>query len=374
MGQDNKWYLKIFSSAFLFGVALIIFNKIFENWGGILRSVGNFLSLLSPFFVGFFLAFFLYPAVRKLEETLSKSNKRFFVKRRRSLAVVSVYAVLLLAVLILGFALLPRLSASLSELFSKIPDYLERAMLFWEKQRNEDGLLGRMSLSAPWENIDLQGFFSRDIWHYFDSIRGVVNVFVNWLLGFVIGAYVLLERGSLLRILKMLIRFFVKEKTVQRLGGYARRICDVFYRFFYGQLTDSAIIGLVAILGFSFLKVPYGILVGILVGLFNIIPYFGPFLGAAPAVLVTLFAKGFYPALWTALFLLVLQQFDGLWLSPKILGGSVGISPFWVIFAIVIFGGLFGLWGMVFGVPLVASLRLIIEDFLDDGKMNLSQE
>ena len=102
------------------------------------------------------------------------------------------------------------------------------------------------------------------------------------------------------------------------------------------------------------------------------IPYFGPFIGAVPVVLITLLVKDLYAGIWTALFIFLLQQFDGIWLGPKILGGSVGISPFWVIFAILIFGNIFGIWGMIFGVPMIAAIRMLAEDYIDDGKLNLT--
>ena len=127
-----------------------------------------------------------------------------------------------------------------------------------------------------------------------------------------------------------------------------------------------------ALIGFLILGAPYAALMAVIVMVFNMIPYFGPFIGAVPPVLVTLLVQGIYPAIWIALFIFLLQQFDGIVLGPKILGNSVGVSPFWVIFAIMIFGGWFGISGMIFGVPLIAAIRMLTTDLLDDAKMNMS--
>ncbi|MBR5236567.1 MAG: AI-2E family transporter, partial [Clostridia bacterium] len=142
----------------------------------------------------------------------------------------------------------------------------------------------------------------------------------------------------------------------------------IFYMFFFGMVVDSLIIGVLAVAGLALLRVPYAAVLGVVIMVFNMIPYFGPFIGAVPAVLVALLGGGIYQAIWTALFILILQQFDGNLLKPKILGGSVGVSPFWVIFAIVVFGGLFGIWGMIFGVPVIAAIQLLARDYMAETR------
>ncbi|MGN1059198.1 MAG: AI-2E family transporter, partial [Clostridia bacterium] len=203
-------------------------------------------------------------------------------------------------------------------------------------------------------------------------VKGFTGVLSNWIMGIVVCAYTLLERDSLFKLVRVVCGLFMKESTMDTAGQYIHRISAIFYQFFFGKMVDSLIIGILAIIGFSLLRVPYAALLGIIVMVFNMIPYFGPIIGAVPAVLITLLVKDVYLAIWTALFILVLQQFDGIWLGPKILGGSVGVSPFWVIFAIVVFGGLFGIWGMIFGVPIIAAIQMLAGDYLDDGKLNLT--
>jgi predicted PurR-regulated permease PerM len=169
---------------------------------------------------------------------------------------------------------------------------------------------------------------------------------------------------------RKLAGIFIKEETINKIGFYVHEISSIFYNFFFGKAIDSLIIGIIAIIGFSILGLPYALLMGIITMLFNMIPYFGPIIGAVPVVLVTLLVKDVYSAIWAAVFIIFLQQLDGNIIGPKILGDSVGISPFWVIFAIVVFGGFFGVPGMIFGVPAVAAIRMLLLDYLDDGKLN----
>ncbi len=374
--EHNGSYWKKWAGAFLFGVALITVYKTFDNLSNVFSAIGSFIGLLTPFIIGFVLAFFLYPATIKVEKLLEKSKKTFFAKRKKSLAVLLVYLAFIGVLVFVGSVFVPRLSASMAELLKKIPWYFAQLEVFFTNLVKEGGFLEKLNMNQILNNLDLQtmlqNFLSRDIWGYLESVKGLTNTFFNIIMGIVIGAYTLLERGSLLRIAKMIFLCFMKPESVQRLGAYAARISGIFYRFFYGKAVDSLIIGILALIGFILLKVPYAGLMALVVMVFNMIPYFGPFIGAAPVILVSLLTGGWYPAIWVSLFILALQQFDGLWLGPKILGGSLGISPFWVIFAIVVFGGLFGFWGMIFGVPLVAAIRMLLLDFLDDGKLNLS--
>ncbi len=374
--ENKNSYWKRWLLAFLFGVALITVYKTFDNLSAVFGAIGKFVSLFTPFIIGFVLAFFLYPATRKLEKSLAKSKKPFFAKHKKGVSISVVYfsfvALLVLAISVI----LPKLSSSVGDFFNKIPEYIVEIENYINHLTRRGGLLERLHLDEWVRSVNVTGLFQsmlmQDVWSYVEGVKGVTGVLMNWLMGIVICAYALLEKESLLRIVRSISLLIMKPETTKNVGGYISRICDIFYKFFFGKAIDSLIIGIIAIVGFSLLNVPYAVLMGVVVGVFNMIPYFGPFIGAVPAVLVMLLAKGLYPALWTAIFIFALQQFDGIWLGPKILGDSVGVSPFWVIFAILIFGGMFGIWGMIFGVPLIAAIRMLCQDYFDDGKLNLS--
>ncbi|MBE7048750.1 MAG: AI-2E family transporter [Ruminococcaceae bacterium] len=372
--KDTYW--KKWAGAFFFGAALIVFYKTFDNLPNVFSTLTSFLALLTPFTIGILLAFFLYPATARLENRLSASSKGFFQKRKKGISILAVYFGFLALLAIAIGVILPRLSVSVADFFKKMPGFMTKLTVFVDGLVGEGGILENLQLDTFLESLNistlLQNFFMQDIWGYIEGVKGVTSAVTSFILGIVICAYTLFERENLFRLVRFLFGIFMKPETLQAAGNYIHRISAIFYKFFFGMMIDSLVVGIVAMIGFSIMKIPYAAILGITLMVFNMIPYFGPFLGSIPAVLVALLSKGIYPAIWTVLFILVLQQLDGNLLAPRILGGSVGVSPFWVIFAIVVFGGLFGLWGMVFGVPILAAIQMLAKDYLDDGRLNFT--
>ncbi len=375
--MDKKdFYWKKWLGAFLFGVALITVYKTFDNLSRIAEALYGFVGLLTPFTIGFILAFFLYPATLRLEAKLAGCKRPGILKRKKTISILTVYFGFIAIVLIAIGVILPRLSVSMADFLKRIPDYVNQLGQFAEKLTAEGGMLESFQLKESIESFNMknlmQGLFMQDAWGYVEGVKGFTGALSSWFMGIVVCAYTLLERDSLFRIVRVFFGLFMKESTMDTVGAYVSRISTIFYKFFFGKMIDSLIIGGMAIVGFYFLGVPFPALLGITIMLFNMIPYFGPIIGAVPVVLITLLVKDIYAAVWTSLFILALQQFDGIWLGPKILGGSVGVTPFWVVFAIVVFGGLFGIWGMIFGVPMIAAIQMLAEDYLDDRKLNLT--
>ncbi|MBE7036954.1 MAG: AI-2E family transporter [Ruminococcaceae bacterium] len=374
--QNKQW--KRWLWAFLFGAALITVYKTFDNFTHIFKFVLSFLGLLKPFTIGLVLAFFLYPATVRLEEVLEKSRWKCFAGKKKTIATLTVYFGVLAVFLLVMWLVLPWLSASMADLLKKAPVYVAQLNAYVEGLAREGGFLERLHLEHLIEDINvekiIQNFFKLDALDYVEGVKGVTGLLSNWFMGIVICAYALLERDSLFGIARRTLSFFMKKEKVETAGLYAHKISGIFYKFFFGKVIDSLIVGVLCFAGFGLLGIPYAALLAIVVMVFNMIPYFGSIIGAIPAVLVALITKDIYFALWTALFLLAVQQFDGLWLGPKILGNSIGVSPFWVIFAIVVFGGIFGLWGMILGVPVIAIIQMLATDYFDDRKVNASVE
>lgn len=162
---------------------------------------------------------------------------------------------------------------------------------------------------------------------------------------------------------KILYTLFSKE-TVYKINDFGRDADDLFGRYIVGRTIDSSIIGFIAFIGLSILGIPYRLLFSIIIGVTNMIPYFGPYLGGIPIIIVTMFSS-LNEALWVALFILALQQFDGLVLGPKILGDSVGIRPIWIILSIYVGGRIFGILGMFLGVPVFAVIVMFLERLIN---------
>lgn len=211
-------------------------------------------------------------------------------------------------------------------------------------------------------------------------MNGVVYAFKileNTFLGFIIAAYFLASKTKLISQTKQIMYSIFSVKTANAVILKFRYIHKVFGGFIRGKLLDSLIIGVLCFLGTSLLGIPFAVLVSVVVGITNIIPFFGPFIGAIPcAVLILLYSP--LKCLYFVIFVVALQQFDGNILGPKILGDSTGLSSFWVLFSIIVFGGLFGFVGMLIGVPLFAVIYSlvggVIQSRLTKKKMSINSE
>jgi predicted PurR-regulated permease PerM len=209
-------------------------------------------------------------------------------------------------------------------------------------------------------------------------LSGMVVAFTvakNVLVGFIVAAYLLVGKADMIAHAKRMVYGLFRLDTASNIVHQCRYIHQVFGGFLRGKLIDSLLIGMLCFIGTSLLQIPYAVLISVIIGVTNIIPFFGPFLGAVPcAVLVLLNSP--IKCLTFVIFVFALQQFDGNILGPKILGDSTGLSSFWVLFAILLFGGLFGVVGMIIGVPVFAVLVSMLEGFLSRRlkRKELSQE
>ena len=200
------------------------------------------------------------------------------------------------------------------------------------------------------------------------TLTQVVNFtsgFFNFIMGSIISIYVLKDKEQFNNGFKKLnYAMFSKEKAESIISAQ-NDIKSAFSRFFAGKFIDSLIIGIMCFIGCLILKVPFATLISVIFGITNMIPYFGPFVGVVIATLVTLFDSPI-KALWVLIFTFALQQFDGLYLGPKILGIQVGMKPFWIITALLIGGGFFGVWGMLFAVPIAAVIKIFVERYIEN--------
>ena len=202
------------------------------------------------------------------------------------------------------------------------------------------------------------------------SVINILKGLWDFIIGFVISIYVLASKEKFAGQAKKMAYAFFEQKSANRLIKSFRFTHNTFIGFIGGKIVDSIIIGCLCFIGTTLLQTPYAALVSVIVGVTNIIPFFGPYLGAIPSAILILVVDPMHPlnCVYFVLFILVLQQFDGNFLGPKILGDSTGLTGFWVIFAITVFGGLFGILGMIVGVPIFAviyaAIKAVVNTFL----------
>ena len=375
--KDFKWdskYLYAGVTALLVILCCIVFYMIFQRLEFISAALMNFLKILSPFIWGAVIAYLLCPMMKFFQHNLfgplservaKKERARFAIAR--TLSVVTSIIVALTLVSSLVWLIAPRFYESIRSIIMALPDYLISM-----NQRLLDLLADYPEIEAQVQEIvdklyrNLTNWLSNDLQPQLQSMQNLVDIISSSLkivfstlmdlfIGIIVSCYLLYNKekfgGQIKRILYSLMPVEQVESVLRSLAFIDR----VFMGFLGGKLVDSAIIGVLCYIGCSLLNIPYATLIAVIVGVTNVIPYFGPFIGAVPSAFFVLMVDPF-KCLIFLVFILALQQFDGNILGPHILGNSVGISGFWVMFAIIVGSGLFGFMGMLVGVPVFVIL------------------
>lgn len=372
----NNRYTTIAVYAFLVLAAVVLFAVALAN----ISLIGGFLSmlgqLLTPFIIGFSIAYLLNPTLNFIERKIfvKRSKNGGNAKLRRALALLATYLFAAGIIGIFVIIVLPQITQSISSLISRVSVYINSA----------DSLLPYIEALVPQIDIgNLSGTIIDYISLYADQIMqtiysmfsqivpwmmGVSTRFasgvLNIVIGIIISIYVLMDKERFYAGVKKICYAFLPHRHADWALQLTSDSNSVFGGFITGKILDSLIIGILCFLGMSLLGMPNSMLVSVIVGVTNIIPYFGPFIGAIPSFFIILIDSPIQ-SLWFLVFVLVLQQFDGNILGPKILGDSTGLSSFWVIFSIMLFGGIYGFIGMLIGVPVFSVIYMLFNRWID---------
>ena len=366
----DKKYLKYSLYGFLTIALSILFYIILINLGNFIAwssfQLGRIGKVLNSVIIAVFIAYILNPGVRWFETNVY--NRIGYIKSIRKLprvlSIISVYLFLFSLITMVVVFVAPQIGVSIFEISRRIPEYINSTIEFvedmsvrWSEELNAANNVYNINGHIE-NNINTIFLKAKDALDYIinNFVMGVMNItsgIFNAIMGIIISFYLLGDKESFKKSIERILRAIFNGKTVDRIIDLGREADTIFGKFVVGKFIDSFIIGIICFVGLSILKIKYASLISVIVGITNMIPYFGPFIGAVPAVIITLFDSPLN-ALWVAIFIFLLQQFDGLYLGPKILGDSVGISPFWIIFSIVLGGGLYGVLGMFLGVPVIA--------------------
>lgn len=348
-----------------FTVLLFLGVSNFSKIQGALRVVTG---LLTPFIIGLVVAFLLSGPLRFFENRvflpLEKDKRKWVRGLRRPLAMVCSYIIVFTAILILLWVVIPQLSKSITKLTASIPT---KEVLQSELEKFAVSL---NLTSEVWNDIWKQ--LSNVLEGLFTNLLGLIpqmfNVFLpriynvavsvgsgmfNFLIGIVVSAYLLTSKEQLFSQLSRLNRAFMPKWLSGRLAETAHITVKTFGNYVTGQLLDAVIVGVACVTILSIFRFPYALLIGVVMGCTNVIPFFGPFIGFVPGFLI-LVIEDPKLALWYALIVVIVQQIDGNFIVPKVVGDSVGLPPLWVLFSVTVGGGLFGIAGMVIGMPVFA--------------------
>lgn len=356
----------------VYGIGLAIFYFIISNYDffPVIKKA------LSPIVLGFVVAYMLDPLV----EYIGKLSKG---KINRGLSILIALLVVLGFVTIFGAILVPSIINSVKDIIEKISEFMTNG---FSLSYVED-LLNKIDSELFSEVIDYINNSLQEIIVKVGELSTVLlNAAVitlssassgifNLIMAIVIGIYMLGGKEDLLKRVKRLNYALNERKTADTLLVVVKKSNEIFSSFFIGKIIDSAIVGVICFVLMWIFRIPNAPAIGFIVGLTNIIPYFGPFIGAVPAVLVTIASGSLWQVLIVLGLIVAIQQFDGLVLGPKILGGKVGVGAFWIIISVSIGGSLFGVVGMFLGVPVVVLIKTLTEEYvakrLEEKKLDL---
>lgn len=381
-------YAKRGITAFLVILTGIACFFVFLRFDAIASAIGMIVEVLSPITYGLVFAFLMNPIVKKVEKFVKPlvlkgvKKEESAHKTARGIGIISALIVVLAIIIALLNMVIPELYRSIRNLVVTLPDQISEWVKFVNDIIETDSNVGKILKTVvlessaaleKWVETDLLNWVQTDLLERTNDIvtglttgvLSIVNVVLDIVVGIIISIYVLFGKEKFGKQSKKIVYAMMKPRSANNLLHIAKKANEIFTGFIIGKIIDSAIIGVLCFIGVSILKMPYALLVSVIVGVTNVIPFFGPFIGAIPSAILILLVdpmKGLY----FVVFVLLLQQLDGNVIGPKILGDSTGLSSFWVIFSILISGGLFGFIGMIVGVPTFALIYYIVKMYIQE--------
>ena len=358
---------------FLVIMACVVLYFALLRLDSITNAVSMVIDVLKPILYGMVIAYLLNPIVKQVDRILVPRLEKYMQKNRakkcsRGIGVILSLVFLFALITALCNMLIPELVKSIRDLIITLPGQLNNVVDWFNHLQASDTAMGILMRNALEEGTTtLQNWLRTDLMPQVNTIMsnltvGVLNILnevLNFLIGLIVSVYILFSKEQYSAQCKKMTYAFLKTNHANMLLHLTKKSNEIFGGFIIGKIIDSAIIGVLCFIGLSLIKMPYTLLVSVIVGVTNVIPFFGPYIGAIPSAFLILLSdpkKGLY----FIIFILVLQQIDGNVIGPKILGNSTGLSPFWVVFSILIGGGMFGFVGMIMGVPTFAVIYYII--------------
>ena len=385
-GRHYIYQMLVLFGALAMGICLFFLLFYMDN---IRAAIGKLLRILMPFIYGAAIAYLLKPVCNVLERWFEKlltgnGRKKAGIAARLA-GPLSVFASISIGIAVVAALLMmviPQVLSSLSGLVSLIQANLDKFAEWMTKYVGEQSVLtnyiesiseGLSDKLALWIQQEILPHLQGLVTGVTSGVASLVTVFSNLFIGLIVAIYLLASRKKFASQSKLVLFSILKEKWADRMINEVKFADRMFGGFINGKLLDSAIIGVICFIFTWIVSMPYAMLVSVIVGVTNIIPFFGPYLGAIPsALLILMVSPG--KCIVFLIFIIILQQFDGNILGPRILGNVTGLSSFWVLFAILTFGGIFGFIGMIIGVPVFAVIYDIIKKLIRRGLKQRGKE
>ncbi len=366
----NRKYTTIAVYALIVVSLSIVFYHAMGNINQINLKLGWVISTLQPFIIGFVIAYLLNFILVFVEKNMNKIDKykKLGRKSKRGIGILLTYAIAAFTIYLFVLFVLPQLVDSISGLVNDIPTYVANATKLVEELSQNieiDNEYVGLVLEKWNEFINTMANIITNLIPFIGNIiKDIASSVWNIFIGLIISVYMLLDKENFMALGKKLSYSLLSKNKADKVVSLANRTNTTFGRFLSGKIIDSTIIGILTFIILIVFKMPYALLVAIIIGITNIIPFFGPFIGAVPAFIIIMFVSP-VQALWFLVIIFLIQQLDGNVIGPKILGDSIGISAFWILFAILVAGKLLGLVGMIIGVPLFAVIYSVAKEVIE---------
>jgi len=375
--RDFKEYIYMGMTAVLVIAVCILLWFSIQHWDVVSAGTRKIVKILAPILCGAVLTYLTAPAYNWVagivEKTLGSVTKNSKYVRGAARMLATAASLGLVIVLVVGmFQLIPQLIESLIGIQDSFPLYVQNVYEWIQRILKNNPEIENMVLSslennlAVFQNWAEKSFTNIDMHRIgqivtgvSSSVLGVLEFIKNWLIGLIVMVYLLNIKDTLAAQGKKIVYGCLNLRQANLVIEEIRFINQMFGGFIIGKLVDSLIIGIICFIGVTILNMPFPMLLSVIIGVTNVIPFFGPFIGAIPAAFLV-FLVSPLQCVYFLIWILLLQQFDGNILGPKILGNSTGLSSFWVLFSILFFGGLFGFVGMIIAVPAFAVIYDLI--------------
>ena len=334
------------------------------------NSLKDLLNMLMPFLIGVLIAFMLNPFIKKLVEFLAGPCKIKSMRVCKAIAIIFSYLLVLGVLVIFLLYIIPQIVSSITEVVTNQPKLYDVTYNFFNNLQDRfpnadvSELQKAVNDALPDFISSLRNFATDLVPAIYTTSMAIAKIVLNFIISIIVSVYMLLDKKELQSSMQRVLYSFVPVRYIRHTMEILSECNSIFTNFIVGKSIDSTIIGLLCFILMSIFSMPYALLLSVIVGITNMIPYFGPFIGAVPGIIVLLLIDPL-TSLGFAILIFVLQQFDGLFLGPKILGNTVGLKPLWIIFSITVGGSIGGVLGMFLSVPMMAVIRYLLDLYLE---------
>lgn len=351
--RPNRFFLYYIP---MFIVFVIIFKFIYLDNG-----VSRLINIFIPILAGVFLSLVLNPLMNFLRRIL----------KNKFISIIMTYILFISVLTIFTIIIIPQIGRSITNFIHDIPKIIAGIENLFRDPPEFMDFIETKDAYAFYQSIiprvveRLTALSSTMVSMTIISVINLTSAFIKFVMALIISAYILWDKSHFERLYQKVLYSFFEKETSSRIIKLGNELNDNVVNFISGKLLDSFIIAIITYLGSKFvIGAQYPMILALIIGVTNMIPYFGPLIGGVPAVIITLLVEP-VKGLWMILFVIIIQQFDGLVLGPKILGIQLDLKPIWIIIAIIVGGGLFGIWGMFFATPVAALIKTVMYTYME---------